>query len=554
MYFFDDEEEDGRILNDKECVQALKDRDDIFIIKKETGFRNLGVLFLAAGVLLGVWLSTSHVITQTPVSQLNQIKERMAKLAREQVLPATLKENGEAKELSWVSGPNLKKVKPSIVVPQHPAPAGIKTVVDFHQSEKKDSVLPAAAIVQGKRADSNTTAGKPVDSGIVKGEPIHEGPPVAQADAIEDENTLITVGDSLKKLENYTPAITNYRRAIAKNPRNTQALAGLGDIYTYTGILDSAETFYSAAIAVNPRLVGAHNGLGSVRYYNSSLAANPHYADFRNIHNAAEYIKAQYDSSIIEYTNAFNLDTTFVEALTNRGVVREIHGDREEAVKDYTHAIKINPKYAEAYTKRASNYRSSGKFGKAVADYSTAISLGTGSYVFDPMLHYANAYFGRGTTYYKMGELDKAIADFDSTLRLSPKHSLAILNKAVALSDAKRYDSAIAGFTLAIGYLAPTEYNGAKYLGYLRRGNVYKTLGKYDLAIADFTAVLESSNLAGKACVRIAECYALKHDKSNAINWLKKSVTNGFTNTGSWKRNRNLSFLWGEKEFNDLFK
>jgi hypothetical protein len=41
------------------------------------------------------------------------------------------------------------------------------------------------------------------------------------------------------------------------------------------------------------------------------------------------------------------------------------------------------------------------------------------------------------------------------------------------------------------------------------------------------------SALAAKACWRIAECYALGQDKTNALFWLRKSISFGFTNYGT---------------------
>jgi tetratricopeptide (TPR) repeat protein len=264
-------------------------------------------------------------------------------------------------------------------------------------------------------------------------------------------------------------------------------------------------------------------------------------------------MKSQYDSAIAEYTNAFSVDSTYVEALTNRGVIRDLHNDRDAAIRDYSLAIKINPSYAEAYAKRASTYQLSGKYGKALADYDAAIKLGTGgSYEFDSTLHFANAYYGRGIVYYKMGEFKKAIADYDSVLALSPRHSLAMLNRGVALFGAKQYDSAIAGLTRAIDELAPSEYGDARGQAFMHRGNAFKMLSKFDKAIDDYRNALEYSGLAAKACWRIAECYSLKQDRENAIDWLKKAISHGYIKFNVWKNDPDLSYVRGDKEFRDL--
>jgi tetratricopeptide (TPR) repeat protein len=326
----------------------------------------------------------------------------------------------------------------------------------------------------------------------------------------------------------------------------------MGGQFLRIGLLDSAVASYSAAIALNPRVAAVHNGLGSARYFISTLAANPNYAERMNIHDPAHYIKAQYDSAIAEYTAAISLDSSCVDALTNRGVLRDIHDDHAGAIADYTLAIRTRPSYAEAYCKRAATYKRVGKYKQAIADYTAAIKLGSSSYEFDPTLHFANAYFSRGVAYYKTGDLGKAMADFDSTLVLSPKHSLAILSRAIALGDQKRYDSAIVGCTQAIALLAPSEYDGARELAYLQRGNAFRAKGEYDKAIADYTSALGSPKLAAKSCWRIADCYSLKHESATAIAWLRKSVSHGFSDFRAWKRDRDLSPLWNTREFRDI--
>ena len=188
--------------------------------------------------------------------------------------------------------------------------------------------------------------------------------------------------------------------------------------------------------------------------------------------------------------------------------------------------------------------------------------------------------------HYQTGDFDKAIADYDSALALDPNHSLVILNKARALGDAKRYDSAIVWYTKAIAMISPMEYNGAlerAYFGrgliynltsqielalkdfneaiklkpddryaYLHRGNAYKSLEKYDEAIADYKKALESKKLAAKVCWRIAECYSLRQNKDDALAWLKKAASYGFRDFAVWKQDKELSLLWNDKEFADL--
>jgi tetratricopeptide (TPR) repeat protein len=521
-----DDEDKGTILNDEQFLQAIKNRDDIFVVEKGTRLKVIETFALGIAAILGAWLSTVPMMKIAPPVDRNAFNKRMATLYRGSVPSAIVLEEpqeGSGKK----AGSGRKPVVIEFGMP-HPV-AGVRTDREKRAVRQDRDVVPA----------TTDKAGAP---GAGQGE----------ESVVENESDLINQGNANKLNGNRAEAFEAFKRVLKQNPRNTEALSGLGDLFLYTGILDSAALFYTNALAVNPRIPAAHNGLGTVRYYLSMHAVNPNYARFMNIKDPAKFIAVQYDSAVAEYTAAISLDSANVEALTNRGVIREAHNDRNGAVKDYSLAIKINPGYAEAFCKRASAYKTMGKYRDAVADYAAAIDLDSGSYKYDPRLHFANAYFGRGGAYLRMGEIDKAIADFDSALVLSPRHSLAIINRAIALGRKKHYDSAIAGYTLAISLLSPLEYNGALFLAYVHRGNAYKALGRYDEAVADYKISLKSSALAARSCWRIAECLALKRDKTGALHWLNQAIDNGFKEFSRWERDPDLEVLHHDKEFQSI--
>lgn len=556
----DDEKEEGRILDDGEYRRVLRNRNDIFLIDKQERLRILEAAALVLGVILCAWLSTMHPLKVSPDFYQNIPKERMAMLWRgpNPALPEERKPNEE-----------LEAERSST------ARTGIISLPRSDKIRFKSNVLPSRV----KAAVLAAPAERPAqgEDSLMRRD---------NTNKIEEEANLITLGNANKKQGNHSDAFAAFKRVLKQNPHNSAALAGMGDLFLQTGMLDSAADFYSAAIKENPRIADAHNGLGSVRYYLSVMAANPNYAVLNKIPDPARYSQLQYDSAIAEYTNAISIDSTRVDALTNRGVIRDSHGDRSAAIEDYTRAIKIKPTYAEAYNKRAAAYKASGRFTDAFADYTAAIKLDSGSYEFNSTLHFANAYFGRGNVQYQLGNYELAVADYDSALALEPNHPLAMLNKARALADERQYDSSIVWYTRAIAILSPKEYGGAQeraYFGrgvaynqtdrstpalkdfneaiklkpddryaFLHRGNAYKSLGNYDSAIADFKNALASSRLAAKCCWRIAECFSIKQNKSVALTWLKQAASYGFRDFAVWKRDKELSALWNEKAFSDL--
>jgi TonB family protein len=95
-----DEEDDapGRLLTEKEYVEVLKERKDIFLIEKDKRLRNLEIVSLIFAVVFGVWLNTMEVVKVATDFYQKVPEERMAKLMRGQELPSTLAKKEEEKK------------------------------------------------------------------------------------------------------------------------------------------------------------------------------------------------------------------------------------------------------------------------------------------------------------------------------------------------------------------------------------------------------------------------------------------------------------------------
>jgi tetratricopeptide (TPR) repeat protein len=544
--------DDGRILDDEELAQRLRDHPDIFILYSEKNLYLLILVSIILGLFAGIWLNTLTIAKIDPEFLEKTPDNRTAELNAEKYFPAGLKDRGQSE---MKTAPEYVKWRDN--VPQTRQFAG-KPV------QKKPGRAVYSDPEPEKYTDSSTS---PVPGPIENQSKIVIGDSVLKKDTLAGKKSEDIVKDSedpdikkpldqesLIKLNDHATAFALLQKALKRNPRDTSALSGMGFMFLHVGLLDSAQDYYKASLAINPGSSSAHKGLATTRYYLSTLASNPNYARINRITDPAQYIRSQFDSAMIEYTNAITLDSSNVDALSDRGVLRYIHNDYAGAIKDYSLAIKINPSWADAYCKRGSVYKAMGKNHEAIDDYTSAIKLDSSSYGFNGTLRFANAYFGRANLYYKLRKYDLAIRDFDSTIILSPNHSLAMLNRAIALYDSKRYKEALDGFTQAIKTLSPVEYDGAQYLAYLQRGNVFKALGQYDKAIEDYKSAGNSPRLAGKACWQAAQVFCLKKEDDTAIDWLKKSVQNGFAGFNKWKSDKELARLWDRKEFREIVK
>ncbi len=473
-----DEESPGRIVGDTELSHALETRNDIFNAEENPLLRRIGFVAILMGVACGIWLNStppfnviSRSIKKHNITNLIASSQKIQSEPEDIALPLgdISLSNDFVKRSSGNFGLIAKK---PLMIDKHTKISDTlsKMLSDTKKSSRENSV-----------AISNTNTTEP--SSLIKNQ--------SQENQTTDDSILVSQGNAFKKQNKHGEAFAAFQKALEHDPHNTAALSGLGDMFLITGLLDSAARIYRSAITINPRCVSAHNGLGTVCYYISTLAANVHYANNHNIADPERYIKLQYDSAIAEYTNAISLDSSCVDAMTNRGVIRDIHGDHNAALADYTLAVNRNPTWAEGYNKRGDTYRSLGKYHEAIADYTKSISLDTSSYIYNPTIHLANAYFGRGIAEYKLHDYINAVSDYDSTLILEPKHSLAMQNKALSYAEAGMYDSAIASYTKAIATLSPSEYSGALERAYSGRGHMYDLTNHLDFALNDFDAAIK---------------------------------------------------------------
>lgn len=108
----EEEEEEGRVLTDEEYAQKMKERGDIFVIKKDSRLRNLEIVCLIIGLAFGAWMSTREIIEVATDFFEKMPEERVAKIVKD--LPETLeKKKEEEKKPEEEIKTEKKKLKPT---------------------------------------------------------------------------------------------------------------------------------------------------------------------------------------------------------------------------------------------------------------------------------------------------------------------------------------------------------------------------------------------------------------------------------------------------------
>ncbi|CAN0468923.1 unnamed protein product, partial [Phaeothamnion confervicola] len=95
-------------------------------------------------------------------------------------------------------------------------------------------------------------------------------------------------------------------------------------------------------------------------------------------------------------------------------------------------------------------------------------------------------YTQRGFVYQTIGEADRAIIDYSDAIRLAPRETYPLINRAVVLYTRKdNNEGAIADLTAAL------KINPREISAYINRGIVQRKKGDLNKAIADFTDAIK---------------------------------------------------------------
>ncbi len=181
------------------------------------------------------------------------------------------------------------------------------------------------------------------------------------------------------------------------------------------------------------------------------------------------------------YSKALDIKSDYLDALINRGLVKNELQDYEGSIDDYTNAIKLDQKCALAYNNRGYTKYKMQKFEAALKDYNKAILL-------NPKLKIAidnkakllnevclkddenfseKFYLSMGITEINMGNIPEGINNLDEALKYNKESDLAWFYKGAAYQCLGQDEKAIDAYTQSIKInknMIDAYYNRGKLL------------------------------------------------------------------------------------------
>jgi Tfp pilus assembly protein PilF len=162
-------------------------------------------------------------------------------------------------------------------------------------------------------------------------------------------------------------AIELFRRALAVNPRYSEAQLNLAITLAETGAFEQAA-----------------EEIGRVRARESVEAGRPGAAARGALANAHADLARQYHAlgmytdAVEEYDKAIRLCPDFADLHLARAVSCRELGDTATAATAVTRALELNPQYVEAHVTRGCLYQRAGQAAAAIASWQRALALDPG--------------------------------------------------------------------------------------------------------------------------------------------------------------------------------
>ncbi|XP_076983019.1 tetratricopeptide repeat protein 6 isoform X3 [Tamandua tetradactyla] len=300
-------------------------------------------------------------------------------------------------------------------------------------------------------------------------------------------NTFINRGRIYTDLEQYGFAVEDFKQA-ALISQTVSLCHAVATCYHRIKEFEEAVNFFTWALKINPRFLDAYVGRGnSYMEYGHDAATKQAQKDFlKALHFNPMYTKARislaynlqvqgkFQKAWNHFTITKELDPKSYLAYEGRAVVCLQMGNNFAAIQDINAAIKINTT-AEFLTNRGVIHEFMGQRQNAMKDYQAAISLNP---------KYALAYFNAGNIYFHHRQFSQANDYFSKALKFDPENECILMNRAITNTLLRKFEEAKEDFANAI---ESCPFWAALYFN---RANFYCYLKEYEIAEEDLSKAL----------------------------------------------------------------
>ncbi|XP_070956381.1 tetratricopeptide repeat protein 6 isoform X10 [Macaca nemestrina] len=301
-------------------------------------------------------------------------------------------------------------------------------------------------------------------------------------------NTFLNRGLIYLELDQYGFALEDFKQAALISQTNESLCHATAMCHHRINEFEEAVNFFTWALKINPCFLDAYVGRGnSYMECGHAEATKQAQKDFlKALHINPAYIKARisfgynlqaqgkFQKAWNHFTIAIDIDPKNYLAYEGRAVVCLQMGNNFAAMQDINAAVKINTT-AEFLTNRGVIHEFMGHKQNAMKDYQDAISLNP---------EYSLAYFNAGNIYFHHRQFSQASGYFSKALKFDPENEYILMNRAITNTILKKYEEAKGDFANVI---ESCPFWAAVYFN---RAHFYYCLKQYELAEEDLNKAL----------------------------------------------------------------
>ena len=245
-------------------------------------------------------------------------------------------------------------------------------------------------------------------------------------DSLNDDYYLLLADICFQGLK-IQKSIDAFKKAISLKPGRIDGHQKLSELYLYLKAYPQCLAEANEALKIDKNLAKAYFIKGFA-YKESGDTAKALSSFQTAVETRSDYYDAYIQLGILYgarnsplalqyYSNALSIQPRSTEALYNRGLFLQEHGELEKAVDDYNTLLRIDTRYADAYYNLGYIdlvYRKD--YETAIKHFSNAIRMND---------QYAEAFYNRGLCYEFLGKKEEAMEDYRKALRIIPTFKLA---------------------------------------------------------------------------------------------------------------------------------
>ncbi len=288
------------------------------------------------------------------------------------------------------------------------------------------------------------------------------------------------------KLREDAEAITNYKKAIAKNLKDKKIFYHLGLLYYRQGKYSKALNSFSESIKVDPQFVNAHYSQGLC--YDRLLSNN---------------------RAIEAYKNSLRIKPDLYQGHFNLGISYKKIGKHTLALNSFSRAEKINPNDSNLFYQRGELFAKEGKIRDAKSEYEKAIRLNPKHY---------EARFNLALLQSKSNQKPQAKGLLNQLQIERPEDPTTSYQLGIIAEEEKNYTLAISEYQNAL------KKDESYYKAHLNIGGVYSKMKNFNEAESAYKAALELNPSAFEPSLNLGNIYFRAKNYTEAKKYYEEAL------------------------------